>query len=148
MACCFGVCGVPPSLPFTMSEPQVSESLERIKPNEDIYFDIVTIHIIFLPWRKVSGWCFCEFCGFAGGVLCTSFLFLVLGVLCLWSVWWIFFFSFFGFPVAEDLPTSVHSMRFPFLACFLSVAGLEDSLTNKKAVSETEEQNAGLKPFI
>lgn len=57
-----------------MSQQQVSESWERIKTDEDIYFSVITVHIIFLPLRKVSSWCFCVFCGYDGRVVCAFFV--------------------------------------------------------------------------
>ena len=66
--------------PPQRSQQQVSGSFERIPTGDlDMYFGVRTVHIIFLPLRKISGWWFCVFCGFAGGVLCVllfcSFLF-------------------------------------------------------------------------
>lgn len=97
-----------------MSQQQVSESLERIKTDDDIYFGVTTVHVTFLPLKKVSGWCLC--CGFAGGVLWAYFCF---------GGFFFLVILLFLFLMAEDLPTFVHSVHFPFLLAVICLELLD-----------------------
>lgn len=106
-----------------MSQQQVSESLERIKTDDDIYFGVTTVHVTFLPLKKVSGWCLC--CGFAGGVLWAYF--------CFGGV----FFGYFAFfvPYGRGFThfCSLCALSFLTSCHLLRVTGQE------RAVSEIEE---------
>lgn len=98
-----------------------------MKTDKDIYMGVIKVHIIFLPLRRVSGWRFCVFCGFAGGVLYVLFC------CCFGCIVW----GFFVVPYDRGFTHFCLLCEFSFLTSCSLLRRVSDG--QERAVSEMEE---------